>query len=307
MKLVKTINALFPVWVIAGCTLAFYQPGVFGGWISEQVTLFFGITMFGIGATMQLSDAAGTVRRWDKIALGSLAQFTIMPLAVWSLTSIVEIRPELALGLVLTGCVPGAMSSNVLAYIARGNVAYSVALTTVSTFLSPWITPALTLILLGNVVHIPYVGMMMTIIYSVLLPLAGGMVFRKIAGKRLDSFIELFPTLSIFAIVVICAVVVSRNVELIRETSLTLLGLVVLLNALGMAGGWYFGKLIRLHEAEKRTLAIEIGMQNAGMGTVLALTHFSDMPGVALPSAIFTVWCIVSASLFSLSAYRNAK
>ena len=307
MKLVKTINALFPVWVIVGCTLAFYQPGVFGGWISEQVTLFFGITMFGIGVTMQLSDAAGTVRRWDKIALGSLAQFTIMPLAAWSLTSIVEIRPELALGLVLTGCVPGAMSSNVLAYIARGNVAYSVALTTVSTFLSPWITPALTLILLGNVVHIPYVGMMMTIIYSVLLPLAGGMVFRKIAGKRLDSFIELFPTLSIFAIVVICAVVVSRNVELIRETSLTLLGLVVLLNALGMAGGWYFGKLIRLHEAEKRTLAIEIGMQNAGMGTVLALTHFSDMPGVALPSAIFTVWCIVSASLFSLSAYRNAK
>ena len=307
MKLVKAVNALFPVWVIIGCTLAFYQPGVFGGWISEQVTLFFGITMFGIGVTMRLSDAAGTIRRWDKIALGSLAQFTIMPLAAWSLTRVVEIRPELALGLVLTGCVPGAMSSNVLAYIARGNVAYSVALTTVSTALSPWITPALTLLLLGNVVHVPYVGMMLTIIYSVLLPLAGGMLFRKIAGRRLDSFIELFPTLSIFAIVVICAVVVARNVELIREASLSLFGLVVALNALGMAGGWYFGRLIRLHEAEKRTLAIEIGMQNAGMGTVLALTHFSHMPGVALPSAIFTVWCIVSASLFSLSAYRREK
>ena len=136
-----------------------------------------------------------------------------------------------------------------------------------------------------------------------LLPLAGGMVFRKVAGKRLDSFIELFPTLSIFAIVVICAVVVARNVELIREASLAVLGLVVVLNAFGMAGGWYFGRLIRLHEAENRTLAIEIGMQNAGMGTVLALTHFSHIPGVALPSAIFTVWCIVSASLFSLTAY----
>ena len=307
MRPVKIVNGMFPVWVVAGCVLAYYRPEVFGGWISEQVTLFFGLTMFGIGVTLQLGDAAGTIRRWDKILLGSLAQFTIMPLGAYLLTRVVQIRPELALGLVLTGCVPGAMSSNVLAYIARGNVAYSVALTTVSTFLSPWITPALTLFLLGNVIHIPYVGMMMTIIYSVLLPLAGGMVFRKLMGRRLDSFIELFPTLSIFAIVVICSVVVARNVELIREASLAVLGLVVTLNALGMAGGWWFGKLIRLHEAEKRTLAIEIGMQNAGMGTVLALTHFSHMPGVALPSAIFTVWCIVSASLFSLTAYRSSR
>ncbi|MBW7998245.1 MAG: bile acid:sodium symporter family protein [Candidatus Glassbacteria bacterium] len=307
MRAIKTINAMFPVWVIAGCTLAYCQPGVFGGWVSEQVTLFFGLAMFGIGATLQLDDAADTLRRWDKIALGSLAQFTIMPLAAYGLTRLIETRPELALGLVLTGCVPGAMSSNVLAYIARGNVAYSVALTTVSTFLSPWITPALTLVLLGNVVHIPYAGMMLTIIKAVLLPLAGGIVFRRLAGRRIESFIELFPTLSIFAIVVICAVVVARNVELIREASLVILLLVVLLNALGMAGGWWFGRLIRLREAEKRTLAIEIGMQNAGMGTVLALTHFSHMPGVALPSAIFTVWCIVSASLFSLTAYRGAQ
>jgi bile acid:Na+ symporter, BASS family len=307
MKTVKLINAMFPLWVVAGCTLAFYYPALFGGWISEQVTIFFGLTMFGIGVTLRLGDASVTLRRWDKILLGSLAQFTIMPLAAFALTRIVAIRPELALGLVLTGCVPGAMSSNVLAYIARGNVAYSVALTTVSTFLSPWITPALTLLLLGDVIDIPYLGMMLTIIKAVLLPLMAGMVFRRLMGRKIDGLIELFPTLSIFAIVVICAVVVARNVELIVQASAAVLGLVVVLNALGMAGGWYFGRLIRLLPAERRTLAIEIGMQNAGMGTVLALTHFSHMPGVALPSAIFTVWCIVSASLFSLTALRGAK
>ncbi len=307
MKAVKIINGMFPLWVVAGCTLAFYCPGLFAGWISEQVTFFFGLTMFGIGVTLRIEDASGTFRRWDKILLGSLAQFTIMPLAAFALTRMVPIRPELALGLVLTGCVPGAMSSNVLAYIARGNVAYSVALTTVSTFLSPWITPALTLLLLGNVIDIPYVGMMLTIVKAVLLPLVAGMLFRRVMGNKIDGLIELFPTLSIFAIVVICAVVVARNVELIDQASATVLGLVVTLNAVGMAGGWYYGRLIRLRHDERRTLAIEIGMQNAGMGTVLALTHFAHMPGVALPSAIFTVWCIVSASLFSLKTSRGLK
>jgi len=301
----RIVNRLFPVWVILGCAVAYKQPHFFSGFLSDQVALFFGITMFGIGVTLEVGKAAGTLKRLDKIILGSFAQFSIMPLLAYTLTRIIEIRPELALGLVLTGCVPGAMSSNVLAYIARGDVAYSVALTTLSTFLSPWITPALTLFLLGDRIPIPYVGMMMTIISAVVLPLGAGMLFRRILGRRLDRFIEFFPTLSIVAIVVICSVVVARNVELIRVASLSVFGLVVMLNLLGMAGGWLFARLIKLGPAGIRTLAIEIGMQNAGMGTVLALTHFKDQSGVALPSAIFTVWCIVSASLFTLTAYRT--
>ena len=301
----RIVNRLFPVWVILGCALAFNQPQVFSGFLSEHVTLFFGITMFGIGVTLELGRAAGTLKRPDKIILGSFAQFSIMPLSAYALTRVIEIRPELALGLVLTGCVPGAMSSNVLAYIARGDVAYSIALTTLSTFLSPWITPALTLLLLGDRVPIPYVGMMMTIINAVILPLGAGMLFRRLLGRRLEGFIELFPTLSIGAIVVICSVVVARNVELIHVASLSVFSLVVILNLAGMAGGWLFARLIRLAPAGRRTLAIEIGMQNAGMGTILALTHFKDQSGVALPSAIFTVWCIVSASLFTLTAYRT--
>jgi BASS family bile acid:Na+ symporter len=301
----RIVNRLFPVWVILGCAVAYKQPQIFSGFLSDHVTLFFGITMFGIGVTLELGRAAGTLKRPDKIILGSFAQFSIMPLSAYALTRIIEIRPELALGLVLTGCVPGAMSSNVLAYIARGDVAYSVALTTLSTFLSPWVTPALTLFLLGDRIPIPYVGMMMTIINAVILPLGAGMLFRRILGKRLEGFIEFFPTLSIVAIVVICSVVVARNVELIRVASLSVFSLVVILNLSGMVGGWLFARLIRLGPAGRRTLAIEIGMQNAGMGTILALTHFKDQSGVALPSAIFTVWCIVSASLFTLTAYRT--
>lgn len=301
----RFVNRLFPVWVILGCAVAYKQPQIFSGFLSDQVTLFFGITMFGIGVTLELGKAAVTLKRFDKILLGSFAQFSIMPLSAYALTRLIDIRPELALGLVLTGCVPGAMSSNVLAYIARGDVAYSVALTTLSTFLSPWITPALTLFLLGDRIPIPYVGMMMTILSAVVLPLGAGMLFRRVLGRRLEGFIEFFPTLSIFAIVVICSVVVARNVELIRVASLSVFSLVVILNFTGMAGGWLFARLIKLGPAGRRTLAIEIGMQNAGMGTVLALTHFKDQSGVTLPSAIFTVWCIVSASLFTLTANRN--
>ncbi len=308
MKYVLTIvNRLFPLWVIGGCVWAFYNPEFFSGFLSDRVTLFFGIAMFGIGVTLELEEALRSVRRVDKIFLGTLAQYSIMPLAAYSLTRIFQVPPELALGLILTGCVPGAMSSNVFAYIARGDVAYSVALTTVSTFLSPWITPALTLVLIGDKVEIPYVGMMMTIIKSVLLPLAAGMVFRKVLGRRVERFLEFFPALSVAAIVVICSVVVSRNVELIVKISLSLFGLIVLLNAAGLTGGFFFGELIRLNRAARRTLAIEIGMQNAGMGVVLALTHFKNQSAVALPSAIFTVWCIITASLFTIKQLQPER
>ncbi|MCE5270019.1 bile acid:sodium symporter family protein [bacterium] len=299
---ISLVNRLFPLWVILGCGLAFFRPQVFQGFMSERVTLFFGLTMFGIGVTLELGQAVVTLKRFDKVVLGTLAQFTIMPFTAWALTRVVPINQALALGLIITGCVPGAMSSNVLSYVARGDVSYSVALTTLSTFISPWVTPALTLLLLGDRIHIPYTGMMLTIIYSVILPLAGGMLFRRLLGRRLDRFIELFPALSVAAIVVICSVVVSSNVALIREASLNVFLLVLALNAIGLGGGYLFGRAIRLNPAGRRTLAIEIGMQNAGMGVILALTHFKNMSGVALPSAIFTVWCIITASLFTLGA-----
>ncbi|HUU27733.1 MAG TPA: bile acid:sodium symporter family protein [archaeon] len=303
----RLINRLFPLWVICGAVTAYYRPELFTGFLSDQVTLFFGITMFGIGVTLELGRAASTLRRVDKILFGTFAQFSIMPLSAYFLSRLVDIRPELAVGLVLTGCVPGAMSSNVLAYVAKGDVAYSIALTTLSTFLSPWITPALTLLLLGDRVHIPYFGMMMTIIYTVILPLAAGLIFRKLLDRRLAGFLEFFPTLSIAAIVVICSVVVARNVDLIGQVTLGLFGLVAALNLTGMVGGFVFGILIRLNAAARKTLSIEIGMQNAGMGVVLALTHFKDQSAVALPSAIFTIWCIITASFFTLTAYQSKE
>jgi len=303
--MLRLINRLFPLWVILGAVTAYFHPWIFLGFLSEQVTLFFGITMFGIGVTLELGQAAQTLRRPDKIILGTVAQFTIMPFSSYFLAELFHLRPDLALGLIITGCVPGAMSSNVLSYLARGDVPYSIALTTLSTLVSPWVTPALTLFLIGNRVDVQYVAMMMTIINSVILPLAAGMAVRKLFQRRIKPFLEIFPTISIAAIVVICSVVVARNVDLIREASLSIFYLVVLLNVAGMLGGYVFGILIRLSEAGKRTLAIEIGMQNAGMGVILALTHFKDQAGAALPSAIFATWCIVSASLFTLTPYRS--
>lgn len=169
----------------------------------------------------------------------------------------------------------------------RADVAYSVALTTLSTLLCPIITPALTWLLIGNRLPIPYFGMMLTILQAVLLPLAGGKLFRKIFRRKVQKYLSIFPAISIFAIVIICAVVVARNVDLIISMSFSIFALVLLLNGCGLAGGFFFGRLIRLDKPARRTLTIEIGMQNAGMGTVLALTHFSDQAGVAAAFGCF--------------------
>ncbi|MDH5572476.1 MAG: bile acid:sodium symporter family protein, partial [Gammaproteobacteria bacterium] len=205
--------------------------------------------------------------------------------------------PALALGFIIVGAAPGAMASNVIVYLAGGAVAFSIAMTTVATFLSPLITPSLVEWLGGALLPIPFWSMMQTILLIVVLPLTLGMQsHRFLKGGQLAFAKEFAPALAAFAIVIICSYAVAANQMRISSVGMNVLVLVILLNALGYAAGWFLAKVYRFDPRHQLALAIEIGMQNAGLGVVLALEHFKDTPETALPGALFAVWCILTAA-----------
>ena len=187
------------------------------------------------------------------------------------------------------------MTSNVISYLSKGDVAYSVSLTAVSTTLCPVLTPLLTLVLAGTKVPVAFWPMFQTIIWVVVIPLFFGFVIRKMATKQVDKLGEIPSTLSVIAIVVITSYVIAANSESLGLATLGIIVAVAFHNALGMLLGFFAGFAGRLNFLRRKTLSIEIGMQNAGLGVVLALAHFGNE--VAIPAAIFTVWCIFSASL----------
>lgn len=221
-----------------------------------------------------------------------------MPLlgfAAASLAVRMGVSPALALGFIIVGCAPGAMASNVITYLAGGAVAFSIAMTMLATALSPLLTPTLVELLGNAFMEIPFRPMMQTILLTVVLPLALGMWLRSHMPSGLLAQAEkIAPGIAAIAIVIICSYAVAANHNRIAETPLLVIGLVILLNGLGYALGWAAAGLFRFDHAHRLTLAIEIGMQNAGLGVALALKHFS--PETALPGALFAVWCIIAAA-----------
>ncbi|MGD8875876.1 MAG: bile acid:sodium symporter family protein, partial [Gammaproteobacteria bacterium] len=208
------------------------------------------------------------------------------------------------LGFIIVACAPGAMASNVMVYLAGGAVAFSVALTTVSTILSPLLTPTLVKLLGGVFLEIPFWPMMQTILLTVVLPLVAGMLLRKQLGRHLATARALSPAVAAIAIVVICSYAVAANQERIAAVGGWVIAMVILLNGLGYLAGWGLARLYGFDALHRLTLSIEIGMQNAGLGVALALRHFS--PETALPGALFAFWCILTAAAASAWLRRHA-
>jgi BASS family bile acid:Na+ symporter len=205
--------------------------------------------------------------------------------------------PALAIGFIIVACAPGAMASNVIVYLAGGAVAYSIALTTVATFLSPLLTPALVKWLGSVYLTIPFLPMMQTILLTVLLPLLLGLALRRLLQVQrgtLDVAEQIAPAVASLAIVLICSYAVAANQERLAHVGSTLVAVVIIVNALGYLLGWQAARLFGFDARHQLTLAIEIGMQNAGLGVVLALKHFE--PETALPGAMFAVWCILTSA-----------
>ncbi|HEX5566530.1 MAG TPA: bile acid:sodium symporter family protein [Streptomyces sp.] len=299
---------LFPLFVLLAGAVGLLSPSSFTGW-APSVPYLLGVVMFFMGLTMTPPDFRGVLRRPWALALGLAAQYVIMPGTGWLVAKALGLSPELAAGVILVGCAPGGTASNVVTYLARGDVALSVSLTSVSTVLSPLLTPALTLVLAGEFLPVDTGSMMDSILKTVLLPVLAGLAVRLLAGRLVTRALPVLPWLSVLAIGVIVAIVVAGSADAVRSAAALVFLAVVLHNGLGLLLGYAAGRLGGLGDPASRALTFEVGMQNSGLAASLAAAHFS--PAAALPAAVFSVWHNVSgalvASWFSRRSRQPAK
>jgi len=297
-KILKFYIRYFAIWVVAFGIVAYFRPRPFEV-LGRGMDWFFALTMFGIGAVLEVGDFKRIAQKPIIVLIGSAAQFTIMPLGAFVFSRVFGLPSEIAVGLILTGSAPGAMASNVMSYIARADTAYSVSLTTVSTLLCPILTPGLTYILAKSMLHIPFWQMVLSVLKMVVVPLFVGFGARHYFKRQIERILDVFPAISVTFIIFICSVVIALNKERLLMLTGPVLAAAVVLNMYGMLGGYGVGSAFRMEVRRRRTLAIEIGMQNAGLGTMLALKHFPGNPEVALPAAIFVFICIITASVMA--------
>lgn len=305
-RVLTWFNNLFVVWVILGGIAAYLFPdwflefGPYNKW-------FFAFTMFGVGMTLHPDAFKNIFTRFWQVIIGVTAQFTIMPLLAFSIARIFAFNDDFTLGLILTGSAPGAMASNVLSYLAGADVAYSVSLTTCSTLLAPVLTPLLTLILAHVHFKVPFFDMFSMLCLTVVIPLLLGLLIKIRLHERIEPVKKVFPAISTLFIVFICALVIAKNKAYLPKLDTWIFAAAILLNLLGLIGGYLVGMFCRFDVLKRRALSIEIGMQNAGLGSVLALNYFNER--VALPAIIFVFICIFSAAIlvpyWSRSAAQN--
>ena len=301
MKTLKQISNFFgkymAVIVLIVAAVSLFFPKTVSFINTSYVNYLLMIVMFGMGLTLKLEDFKVVFTRPKDIIIGAIAQFTIMPLLAFLLSLVFKLPPELAVGVILVGTCPGGTSSNVMTYLAKGDVALSVGMTSVSTILAPFATPLLTLLYAGQKVDVNAVSMFVSIVQVVILPIALGFIINKFFYKFTNSIKEILPLISVLAIVAIVAAVVSANSQRLMQVGYLVIIVVILHNCLGYLLGYLLGKLFKLNNAKCKAVSIEVGMQNSGLATSLAATHFASMALATVPGAIFSVWHNISGSI----------
>ena len=252
-----------------------------------------------MGLTLKLEDFKLVFTRPKDVIIGCVAQFTIMPLLAWILGTVFQLDPALLAGVVLVGTCPGGTSSNVITYLSKGDVALSVGMTSVNTLLAPFLTPAITYLLLRTTVTVNPVSMFVSIIKVVIIPIALGFIINKLFGKVTQKLVKVLPSVSVVAICLIVASVVSHNAEKIMTTGAIVFVVVILHNLLGYACGLGLGRALHLNVSKSKALSIEIGMQNSGLATSLAGTAFPDLAMATVPGAVFSVWHNISGAVLA--------
>lgn len=292
-------------WIAAHITLivvlvtvvALFLPSSFN-WISTSaITPMLGVVMFGMGLTLRPSDFKPVLQHPKDILIGELAQFLIMPSLAWLLSKLLALPEELALGVVLVGCCPGGTASNVICYLAKGDVPLSVAMTGVSTLLAPVVTPALVWLLASESVDVDIAGMFSSIVQVVIVPIVLGFAANHYFGQTTRRIVPLLPMISTLSIAFIIGIIVAHNSASILTCSLIVAVAVILHNVLGLALGYGLTALTGSEPSKRSAIAIEVGMQNSGLATSLATTHFAMFPMAAVPGAMFSVWHNFSGSI----------
>ncbi len=274
--------------VLSGVALA--NPSTFV-WIKPHIPLGLGFIMFGMGLTLDFRDFRDILRKWRLVGLGVLMQYVVMPILAVSISFVLGLPTEAVIGMVVVGACPGGTASNVIAYLARANVPLSVTLTLASTCLAPILTPAIIYLLLEKKVEMDFLSMVQSVFWIVVFPLMDGLILRRLFRKRLEPFLFYFPSLSIVVIALLIACIVGLNQSTLLMFPLLVLVAVVIHNGLGLLLGYAFARMFRSSKQDARTLAIEVGMQNSGLGVALAVKYFGAVS--ALPGALFSL-CTVS-------------
>jgi len=296
------LTQLFPLLAIAVGVAAYFVPGVFAPYDRAIVPLLV-VIMFSMGLTLTVDDFRRVGRQPSAIGLGVLLQYTIMPVAAFLVGFTLSLSPELLGGLVLLGGCPGGTASNVICYLARANVALSVALTLTSTLVAVVATPLVTWLLLDRYVPVDVAGMLGSMVKIVLVPVMLGVAVNSALGDRLEKMKPLLPAVAIAVILLAIAIIVALNRPQLENTALAVVAAVVLHNLLGFAGGYFIPRRLGFDQLTCRTLSIEIGMQNSGLSVALALKYFT--PLAALPGAIFSIWHNVGGAV--LAAYWASR
>lgn len=300
MKILEKISALsgkyFAVLVIIAAVIAFIYPSAFIGF-GAYITILLGIVMFGMGLTLKPVDFKLVFSRPLPVILGIIGQYTIMPLVAFGLAYILKLPPELAAGLVLLGSVPGGTASNVMVYLAKGNVALSVAMTSFSTLLAPVMTPLLLYLLAGQWLPVDPMAMFKSIIQVIIIPILLGLLVQRFFPTAVEKSVTVVPLISVVAILIIVTAVTSKNAENVITSGVLVFIAVFLHNSFGLLLGYLVAFLMKLDENDRRAIALEVGMQNSGLGVALATAHFS--PLAALPSVWGAIWHNISGPILA--------
>ena len=291
------ITQFFPLWALLFSALAFFIPSLFVS-LKTAIVPLLSLVMFLMGLTLSAADFKRVLLTPRSIGIGVALQFLLMPLAAFMISRLLAMPEELSAGLILVGCCAGGTASNVICYLAKANVALSITMTMVSTLLGVVMTPLLGWIYISTEIDVDYLSMFISIIKMVIAPVLLGVLLNHYFHSGVRRIEPVLPALSVLAIVVIIAIIVALNESRLSQVGIVIFIAVALHNALGLAGGYYLSRLAGLPEKDCRTIAIEVGMQNSGLGVALALKYVS--PLAALPGALFSVWHnIVGASLAS--------
>ena len=296
-KLCNYISKYMGAIVVLVAAIALFLPSSFLWVDTWAINPMLGVIMFGMGLTLSPQDFRIVFSRPKDIIIGCLAQFTVMPLLALGLSWAFALPKELALGVILVGCCPGGTASNVITYLAKGDLALSVGMTATSTLLAPLLTPLLVWLLAGTMVEVDTIGMLLSIVYVVIAPIVVGLIFQRYLPKFTKNTVPYLPAFSSIVIAFVVGIVVSHNADRLLVGGMIVVLVVMLHNLCGLSLGYIIGRLLGLADSKKRAISIEVGMQNSGLASSLATLHFAAFPLATIPGAIFSVWHNISGAL----------
>jgi BASS family bile acid:Na+ symporter len=298
-RLLSILTNLFPIWVLAGGALALVHPNWFTWFSGDFITWGLAVIMLGMGITLSVDDFKAVLKMPRAVGIGFVAHYAIMPFLGWSIAHLLRLETPFAVGLILVACCPSGTASNVVNYLARSNVALSVLMTMCSTLGAIVMTPLLTKWLAGKYVPVDALGLFLSTVKIVLAPVIAGVMLNRYLPRLVKFVLPVSPLISVLTITLICASIIGGSAEDFKRSGSILLLAVFLLHSGGFLFGYFFSRLLRCDELTSRTISVEVGMQNSGLGAALAKEHFASMPLVALPCAISATFHSVIGSILA--------